>query len=200
MHAMKDMPACRRLEPKTARGTGVIKAIDPKTGTFALCQSASDRNPLFHAESQRDGMVEDLRRDYTAMSMMIFGTVPTFDEVMASVARLESAVRLLRYTLHVNLGLGRAQSQINVVIGTEICRPFVSFVLRSHGPYGPGPPPRVARPPPTPETSHHQSDLSEAAQSQINVPASPSVPNQRLQFHINESTNSLIILLYPEGN
>jgi hypothetical protein len=47
-------------------------------GTFAL--------------APHDGMAADLRRDYAAMSTMIFGEVPTFDEVMASIARLESTV------------------------------------------------------------------------------------------------------------
>src|SRR5258708_7894254 len=40
----------------------------------------------------QDGMVADLRRDYAAMSTMIFGEVPAFDEVMASITRLESTV------------------------------------------------------------------------------------------------------------
>ena len=41
---------------------------------------------------------------------------------------------LLRCTLHVNLGLGWPQSQNNVIIGTEICRSFVSSVRQPRGP------------------------------------------------------------------
>jgi hypothetical protein len=75
--------------------------------------------------------------------------------------------RLLRYLPNVNLRLGRPQSQINVIIETEICRSFVSSVRRPRRPVaqpGAGPPPRAARPPPAPVASHHQSDdlLSEA--------------------------------------
>ncbi len=37
-------------------------------------------------------MMDQLRRDYAAMQVMVFGDVPTFDAVMASIARLESVV------------------------------------------------------------------------------------------------------------
>ncbi len=47
-------------------------------GTFAL--------------APHDGMVAELRRDYAAMATMIFGDIPAFDEVMASVADLERTV------------------------------------------------------------------------------------------------------------
>lgn len=47
-------------------------------GTFAL--------------APHGGMVADLRRDYAVMSTMIFGELPTFDEVMASITRLERTV------------------------------------------------------------------------------------------------------------
>jgi hypothetical protein len=36
-----------------------------------------------------DGMLADLRRDYVAMSGMIFGSIPTVDEVVESIAGLE---------------------------------------------------------------------------------------------------------------
>jgi hypothetical protein len=36
-----------------------------------------------------DGMLADLRRDYVAMSAMIFGSIPTVDEVVESIAGLE---------------------------------------------------------------------------------------------------------------
>jgi len=47
-------------------------------GTFAL--------------APHDGMAAELRRDYAAMATMIFGDIPTFDEVMGSVADLERMV------------------------------------------------------------------------------------------------------------
>jgi hypothetical protein len=34
-------------------------------------------------------MLEPLKKDYSAMATMIFGDVPTFEEVLASVARAE---------------------------------------------------------------------------------------------------------------
>jgi hypothetical protein len=34
-------------------------------------------------------MLADLRRDYAAMSGMIFGSIPDVDEVVAAIARLE---------------------------------------------------------------------------------------------------------------
>lgn len=42
--------------------------------------------------SPSDAMIADLARDYRAMTGMIFGNVPTFDQVIASVARLEHLV------------------------------------------------------------------------------------------------------------
>lgn len=47
-------------------------------GTFAL--------------APHDGMVAELRRDYAAMSTMIFGKVPAFEEVMGSITQLQSTV------------------------------------------------------------------------------------------------------------
>jgi hypothetical protein len=45
--------------------------------------------PGAYALSPHDGMIGDLRRDYAAMSVMIFGVLPGFDEVMASITQLE---------------------------------------------------------------------------------------------------------------
>jgi hypothetical protein len=36
-----------------------------------------------------DGMLADLRRDYEAMSGMVFGSIPNVDEVVAAVSELE---------------------------------------------------------------------------------------------------------------
>jgi hypothetical protein len=36
-----------------------------------------------------DGMLADLQRDYEAMTGMIFGPIPTVDEVVAAIAELE---------------------------------------------------------------------------------------------------------------
>jgi hypothetical protein len=36
-----------------------------------------------------DGMLADLRRDYEAMSGMVFGPIPTVDAVVAVIAELE---------------------------------------------------------------------------------------------------------------
>jgi hypothetical protein len=44
-------------------------------GTFAL--------------TPHDGMLADLRRDYEGMSGMVFGTIPTVDEVVVTIAELE---------------------------------------------------------------------------------------------------------------
>jgi hypothetical protein len=37
-------------------------------------------------------MLADLRRDYDAMSGMVFGPIPTVDEVVGAVARLEQRI------------------------------------------------------------------------------------------------------------
>ena len=47
-------------------------------GTFAL--------------TPHDGMLADLRRDYEAMSGMVFGPVPNVDEVVAAIAELEQRI------------------------------------------------------------------------------------------------------------
>jgi hypothetical protein len=45
--------------------------------------------PGSYALTPHDGMLTDLRRDYEAMSGMIFGPIPTVDEVVAVVTELE---------------------------------------------------------------------------------------------------------------
>ena len=45
--------------------------------------------PGSFALTPRDGMLADLRRDYEAMSGMVFGPIPTVDEVVAAIAGLE---------------------------------------------------------------------------------------------------------------
>jgi hypothetical protein len=52
---------------------------------------ASAQPPTF-ALVPRDGMVEALARDYGAMSAMIFGPVPSFDDILGSVADLEGVL------------------------------------------------------------------------------------------------------------
>lgn len=51
-----------------------------KPGTFAL--------------APHDDMLAELRRDYGAMTMMIFGPVPAFDDVMAAIAGLEKLINV----------------------------------------------------------------------------------------------------------
>jgi hypothetical protein len=41
------------------------------------------------ALTPHDGMLADLRRDYEAMSGMVFGPIPTVDEVIEAIAELE---------------------------------------------------------------------------------------------------------------
>lgn len=50
---------------------------------------ASAEPPIF-ALLPHDEMVDTLRRDYVAMTAMIFGPVPNFDLVLESVRRLET--------------------------------------------------------------------------------------------------------------
>jgi hypothetical protein len=39
-----------------------------------------------------DGMLADLRRDYEAMSGMVFGPIPTVDTVVAAIIELEERI------------------------------------------------------------------------------------------------------------
>ncbi len=48
-------------------------------------------NPAF-ALAPHNGMVDALRRDYAAMSAMIFGPVPAFDDVITSIGTLETLI------------------------------------------------------------------------------------------------------------
>ena len=50
---------------------------------------ASARPPTF-ALCPEEGMIDDLRQDYQAMSVMIFGDAPAFDEVIEAVADLQN--------------------------------------------------------------------------------------------------------------
>jgi hypothetical protein len=45
--------------------------------------------PGSFALTPHDGMLADLKRDYAAMSGMIFGPIPTVDEVVAAIGDLE---------------------------------------------------------------------------------------------------------------
>jgi hypothetical protein len=48
--------------------------------------------PGSFALTPHDGMLADLRRDYEAMSGMVFGTIPTVDEVVAGIGELEQRI------------------------------------------------------------------------------------------------------------
>jgi hypothetical protein len=48
--------------------------------------------PGSFALTPHDGMLADLRRDYAAMSGMIFGTIPNMDEVVFQIAELEQSL------------------------------------------------------------------------------------------------------------
>jgi len=51
--------------------------------------------PGFFKITPSSGMVDALRRDYQAMQGMIFGEVPSFDDVLGSVQRLEGAINYM---------------------------------------------------------------------------------------------------------
>jgi hypothetical protein len=50
--------------------------------------------PGSFALTPHDGMLADLRRDYVAMSGMIFGLIPTADEVVVAIAELEQRLNV----------------------------------------------------------------------------------------------------------
>ena len=50
--------------------------------------------PGSFALKPHDGMLADLRRDYGAMSGMVFGPIPTVDEVVAAVSELEHRLNI----------------------------------------------------------------------------------------------------------
>ena len=56
---------------------------------------ASARPPMF-VLSPHGGMIDDLRRDYRAMSAMIFGPPPPFDIIVESIAGIEAALNAAR--------------------------------------------------------------------------------------------------------
>lgn len=85
-----------------AAGTGAAALADPDLGRDCVAHARMFFNSrdldLAHAEPgsfsliPTDAMIADLRRDYDAMSGMIFGEVPPFDAVLASVDDLERAL------------------------------------------------------------------------------------------------------------
>jgi hypothetical protein len=50
--------------------------------------------PGCFALTPHDGMLADLRRDYVAMSGMIFGPIPIVDEVIVAIAELEQRLNV----------------------------------------------------------------------------------------------------------
>jgi hypothetical protein len=48
--------------------------------------------PGSFALTPHDGMLADLRQDYEAMSGMVFGPIPTVDEVVTAIAALERRI------------------------------------------------------------------------------------------------------------
>lgn len=50
--------------------------------------------PGSFALTPHDGMLADLRRAYEAMSGMIFGPIPTVDEVVVAIAELEQRLNV----------------------------------------------------------------------------------------------------------
>jgi hypothetical protein len=83
-----------------ALGTGAAALADPDLGRDCVAHARLFFNSpdldLAHAEPgsfslvPADAMIADLRRDYEAMAGMIFGDVPPFADVLASVGALES--------------------------------------------------------------------------------------------------------------
>ena len=53
--------------------------------------------PGSYTLTPHDGMLADLRRDYAAMSGMIFGRIPTMDQIVEAISELE---RLLNGNAH----------------------------------------------------------------------------------------------------
>ena len=50
--------------------------------------------PGSFALTPHDGMLADLRRDYEAMSGMVFGPIPNVDEVVAGIGELEQTLNV----------------------------------------------------------------------------------------------------------
>jgi hypothetical protein len=48
--------------------------------------------PGSFALTPHDGMLADLRRDYEAMSDMVFGSIPSVDDVIAAIVELEKRI------------------------------------------------------------------------------------------------------------
>ena len=83
-----------------AAGTGDVALANPELGRDCVAHARLFFNSpdldLAHAEPgsfalvPSDAMITDLRRDYDAMAGMIFGEIPSFDDILATVARLEA--------------------------------------------------------------------------------------------------------------
>ena len=54
--------------------------------------SVASAVPGSFALTPHDGMLADLRRDYKAMSGMVFGPIPTVDAVVAAIVELEQRI------------------------------------------------------------------------------------------------------------
>ncbi|WP_373928451.1 nucleotidyl transferase AbiEii/AbiGii toxin family protein [Sphingomonas aerolata] len=82
--------------------TGTAALADPTLGADCVAHARMFFNSrdldLAHAEPgsfalvPNEAMIAELRRDYTAMAGMIFGTIPSFDDVLATVAALEASL------------------------------------------------------------------------------------------------------------
>ena len=82
-----------------AAGTGAAALANPELGRDCVAHARMFFNSrdldLAHAEPgsfslmPAEAMIDDLRRDYAAMSGMIFGEIPAFEAVLDSVAKLE---------------------------------------------------------------------------------------------------------------
>lgn len=82
-----------------ATGTGAVALANPALGNDCVAHARMFFNSrdldLVHAAPgsfslmPADSMIDDLRRDYTAMTGMIFGEIPTFEAVLDSVKRLQ---------------------------------------------------------------------------------------------------------------
>ncbi len=83
-----------------AAGTGAAALADPALGRDCVAHARMFFNSrdldLAHAEPgsfsliPTDAMIVELRRDYDAMAGMIFGEIPSFGAVLASIAVLEA--------------------------------------------------------------------------------------------------------------
>ncbi len=83
-------------------GTGSAALADPELGADCVAHARMFFNSrdldLAHAAPgcftlvPTEAMIVELRRDYTAMAGMIFGTIPSFDDVLTTAAALEASL------------------------------------------------------------------------------------------------------------